>query len=155
MNDEMKPTHREQGPNALRAVLQRLARASDDHDGALLVLFVLRTIALERRDEVIIELCPQDVGLLLTMEEPSTGLWHGELLALSMPTLRSLVDEMPELVQAFDRSERQGTLTLRTKATTAASEMRARMTPVALPSIGLLMAAGLLSGPSPTHGEMN
>jgi hypothetical protein len=153
MSDEStKPTP--MGPHALRAVMDRLARGSDDDECGQLVLVVIQMIALERRTPVVIELYPQDAGLLLTLEEPTTGLWHGELLAVSMPTMRRALAEMPELLQVFAQSEHEGTITLRSKPASAGERARAaRMTPVALPSLGLLLEAGLLSGPSPTRGE--
>jgi hypothetical protein len=154
MSDEStKPTPRAMGPNALRAVMDRLARARDDDESAELVLVVIRMIALERRAPVVVELYPQETGLLLTLEEPTTGLWHGELLALSMPTMRRALAEMPELLHVFAQSEHEGTITLRSKVASAGDALAARMTPVALPSLGLLLEAGLLSGPSPTRGE--
>lgn len=156
MSDEpKKPTPGELGLRALRAVLDRLARGNDDSEGALLVLLVIRAFALERRTAMIIELCPQDTGLLLTVEEPATGLWQARLLAVSMPTVRRVLAEMPELLNAFEPSEHEGALTLHTTASSPPDALTARMTPVALPSLGLLMEAGLLSGPSAMHGERN
>ncbi len=96
---------------------------------------------------------PQPAGLLLTLEEPSTGLRHGELLAVSMPTIRRALDQMPELLHVFASSEYDGTITLRSKPTSLSSAVAARMTPVALPSLGLLLEAGLLSGRSSVRGE--
>jgi len=154
MSDDLKkPTTRELGLRAMRSVMGRLARGNDDAEGALLVLLVVRMFALERRTAMVIELCPQDSGLLLTMEEPATGLWHAELLAVSMPTLRRVLDDMPELLHTFAQSEHQGTVTLVSKAGSPQDALAARMTPVALPSLGLLLEAGLLSGPM--HGELS
>jgi hypothetical protein len=148
MNEGTKPARVELGPGALRAVMERLARGNDDNEGALLVLLAIRTFALERSAVMEVELSPQeDVGLLLTIEEPHTGLWHAELLRVTMPTLRRVLSEMPELLHPFDQTERDGTLTLRTKAVSVPSAMAARMTPVALPSLDLLLAAGFLPGP--------
>lgn len=146
------PSTHELGLRALRAVLERLAGARDDGDGALLVLLVIRTFALERRTTTVVELCPQDTGLLLTIEEPATGLWHAGLLAVSMPSLRGVLAEMPELLHVFEQREHQGTLTLCSNASSAPDAVTARRTPVALPSLSLLMEAGLLSGPSAMHG---
>ena len=154
MSDELnEPTPRAMGPHALRAVMDRLARGKDDDEGGQLVLVVIRMIALERRTAMVVELYPQDTGLLLTLEEPATGLWHGELLAVSMPTMRRALAEMPELLHVFAQSEHEGTITLRSKPTSTADALAGRMTPVALPSLGLLLEAGLLSGPSPIRGE--
>jgi hypothetical protein len=142
----------ELGPNALRAVMERLARGNDDGDGALLLLLVIRMFALERNAMMVVELCSQEIGMLLTLEEPASGLWHAELLRVTMPTLRRVIAEMPELLFAFDHTEQDGTLTLRTRPQTA---LTARMTPVALPSLDLLLAAGLLSGPNPMRGGVS
>lgn len=150
MSDETtKPTPRTMAPHALRALMHRLARGMDEAPSGQLVLIVLRMIALERRTPIVIELYPQETGLLLTIEEPATGLWHGELLAVSMPMMRRALDEMPELLEVFAQSEHDGTITLRTKATSAEDLLAARMTPVALPSLGLLLEAGLLSARAP------
>jgi hypothetical protein len=156
MSDEStKPTPRAMGAHAVRALMQRLARArgNDDGEGGQLVLMVLRMIALERRTAMVVELYPQESGLLLTLEEPATGLWHGELLAVSMLTMRRALEDTPELLHVFAQSEHEGTITLRTKPASPTDALAARMTPVALPSLGLLLEAGLLSGPSPMRGD--
>jgi hypothetical protein len=154
MSDEStKPTPRTMAPHALRALIERLARGMDDEPSGQLVLVVIRMIALERRTPMVVELYPHEAGLLLTIEEPATGLWHGELLAVSMPRMRRALEDMPELLDVFAQSEHEGTITLRTKATSAAVELAARMTPIALPSLGLLLEAGLLSAPSVMHGD--
>jgi hypothetical protein len=158
MSDEStKPTARAMGTHAVRALMQRLARArgNDDGESGQLVLMVLRMIALERRTAMIVELYPQDTGLLLTIEEPDTGFWHGELLAIAMPTMRRALEDTPELLHVFAQSEHEGTITLRSKPTSPTDALAARMTPVALPSLGLLLEAGLLSGPSPLRGEIS
>ena len=157
MSDEStkraQPTTRPMAPDALRAVMVRLSRTRDDDKAAELVLVAIRMIALERRTSMIVELYPQATGLLLTLEEPSTGLWHGELLAVSMPTIRRALDQMPELLHVFASSEYDGTITLRSKPASLSCAGTARMTPIALPSLGLLLEAGLLSGRSSVRGE--
>jgi hypothetical protein len=153
--DSTRPTTHAMGPQAVRALMQRLARArgNDNGEGGHLVLMVLRMIALERRTPMTIELYPQETGLLLTVEEPATGLWHGELLAVSMPTMRRALDDTPELLLVFAQSEHEGTITLRSKPPSAHDALAARMTPVALPSLGLLLEAGLLSSANLMGGE--
>lgn len=131
------------GVETVRAVLERLSKGSDDATGAMSLLLVLRTFALERGEGVTIELSGLDIGMLVTIEDPARDLWVAEMLPLSLRTVRSLVEDMPELLLAFERTETESALTLRVPA--LGFEVAARMTPVALPSIGLLLEAGLLS----------
>jgi hypothetical protein len=145
------------GARALHALMDRLARSKDDEESALLILLVLRTFALERGDGLLVELCPQATGMLLTLEEPASGLWHAELIPLSMATLRRVLADMPELLLPFDhRTDHEGTLRMHAKALPPQSGRgyAPRMTPVALPSLDLLVDAGLLSSSFARRGDV-
>jgi hypothetical protein len=57
--------------------------------------------------------------------------------------VKAVLREMPELLQPFERAETEDAITLRVPTTSF--DVTGRMTPVALPSIGLLVEAGLLA----------
>lgn len=131
------------GVDTVRAVLERLSKGPDHASSAMSLLLVLRTFALEQGDGLVVELSSVDIGMLVTVENKSQDFWVAEMLPLTMGTVRKLLAEMPELLMAFEKVETSETLSLRVPA--VGFDMTSRMTPIALPSIGLLLEAGLLS----------
>jgi hypothetical protein len=107
------------------------------------LLLVLRTFALEHGGGLVVELSSVDIGMLVTMEDRAQDFWVAEMLPLTMGTVRKLLSEMPELLMAFEKVETAETLSLRVPA--VGFDLTSRMTPIALPSIGLLLEAGLLT----------
>lgn len=143
------------GKDSVRAVLERLSTATDDTATAMSLLLVLRTFALEHGEGLVVELSSVDIGMLVTIEDPTQDLWVAEMLPLTMRTVRGLLAEMPEILLAFEKTETNESLTLRMPS--LGLDLTSRMTPVALPSIGLLLEAGLLTRrvrePSPPQDE--
>ncbi len=131
------------GIDTVRTVLERLSNAPDDPNSAMSLLLVLRTFALERGPGLVIELSGLDFGMMVTIEDRANDLFVAEMLPISMRSIRALLAEMPEILHAFERAETLESLTLRVPS--LGFDLAARMTPVALPSINLLLEAGLLA----------
>lgn len=132
------------GVDTVRAVLERLSKAADDASSAMSLLLVLRTFALEHGGAgLVVEMSSVDIGILVTLEDREQDFWVAEMLPLSLRTVKSLLEDMPELLLAFEKSETPESLSLRVPS--LGFDLTSRMTPVALPSIGLLLEAGLLT----------
>lgn len=132
------------GLETLKGVLARIARGTDDPTSAMSLLLVLRTFATESKSDVLIELKALEAGMLATFEDATHDVWLLEMLPVSLRTVRAVIDEMPELVYGLQRSEREDALTLRTTRSRY-DTLSSRMTPLALPSLNLLLEAGLLT----------
>lgn len=131
------------GVEMVRTVLERLSKAGDDPASAMSLLLVVRTFALERGEGLVIELSGLDIGMLVTLDDTANGLWIAEMLPLSLGTVKGVLATIPELLLPFERAETEDAISLRIPSTSFG--IPGRMTPVALPSIGLLVEAGLLA----------
>jgi hypothetical protein len=124
----------------LRRVLGRLARGPGDAAGALALLLLLRVLASERREAVVIELSSYEDAMLLTIEHEQGSFWLAEMFPFGRATVEAALVEVPELLEHRVRASDAETFTLRIDSRDGDAH---RMTPVALPSLQLLVEAGL------------
>jgi hypothetical protein len=128
----------------LRSSLQRLARGADDRGNALSLLLVMRAVVADRGPEAVVELTSQEQGTLVTLEDDRVDLWVAELLPITMRTIEAVLSEVEELSAAFVRAIEGDVATLRVRATPPTASLSLRHTPIELPSLELLIEAGLL-----------
>jgi hypothetical protein len=132
-------------PTALRIALARLARGQDDPAHALSLLLLLRAASEDGND---VELSPHDGQTLATIEDPTAGRWIADLLPVSIATVQEVLSEMPELALTFAAWRSPDGIVIRALTSgplvppPRASE---RATPAELPSLDLLVEAGLFA----------
>jgi hypothetical protein len=129
-------------PVTLRESLARLALGSDDRAYALTLLFLLRAVAAE--EGVVVELSASEDKTLVTIDEPASELWIAEVLPISMATIESVLALSPELSIAFLRFTQGAEVIVRARKPHAAAAYIVHETPVELPPMDLLLAAGLV-----------
>ena len=135
---------------ALRAALARLSSAPDGRESALSLLLLARTVVGGAGSDArgaVVELSSHEGGLLVTIEDAG-GLWVAGLLALSMATAERLLAELPELAPGVERIEVEGGFLLRLSRSGTPSSRPPWPTPAELPSLDLLVEAGLVTAPS-------
>ena len=131
-------------PAALRIALARLARGADDHAHALSLLLLLRAAADGHRSSV--ELTSHDDGALATIERAPDEPFIAELLPVTMPTIEAVLCELPDLAASFARwCDGSGVVLRALGAAVRVPPARPsqRLTPPELPSLALLVEAGL------------
>lgn len=130
-------------PAALRMALARLGRGRDDQVHATSLLLLLRAAA-DGQDHAV-ELSSHDEGTLATIERAPDELFIAELLPISMRTVAAVFLTNPELAASFARRKDGGGVVLRAPggAVPRASEASLRSTSPAMPSLELLVEAGL------------
>jgi len=130
-------------PAGLRMALARFARGRDDRAQATSLLLLLRAAADQHGRAV--ELSSHDEGTLATIEGADDGLFLAELVPISMETISRAFLESPELAASFVRRRERGGVVLRALDGGAyrASEESLRSTSPSLPSLELLVEAGL------------
>lgn len=130
-------------PASVRASLQHLSK-SDDRAAAVGVLLLARLVATEWGEGVVLELASTDEGTLATMECVPAGWWIAELLRVRHETITQAMGDLLDLLSPFAVSRQGTSLVLRARGASPTLRMRPRsMTPLELPSLQLLIEAGL------------
>jgi len=124
----------------LRASLSRLAGSTGDRSCALTLLFLLRAAATE--DGRVIEISPHEGETLVTID--ADGAWVAELLPVPFGTIESVLVCSPELSVSFVRIGHGDDVVLQARKPHAAAAFVVRETPIEMPGMDLLVAAGLL-----------
>ncbi len=127
-------------PDTLRDSLLRLALAGDDRASALTLLFLLRAAAGE--EGRVVEISPHEGQTLVTFDEPASGAWIAELMPIRMETIDSVLVCSPELSISFVRIGHGDDLVLRARKPHSAAAFVVRETPIEMPGVDLLVAAG-------------
>lgn len=127
-------------PAGARATLAQLARG-DDRQAAIGVLLLARLAASEWGEGVVLELAPTDEGTLATLEFQPAGWWAGVELRVRRPMFLQVMGDLFELLSLFVVSREGHSLRLVSRPL---PPMRPpALTPLELPSLQLLIEAGL------------
>lgn len=127
-------------PAAARATLAQLARG-DDRQAAIGVLLLARLAASEWGEGVVLELAPTEEGTLATLEYQPAGWWAGVELRVRRPMFLQVMGDLFELLSSFVVSRDGHSLRLSSRPL---PPMRPpALTPLELPSLQLLIEAGL------------
>jgi hypothetical protein len=133
-------------PETIRACLRRLSSTVDERSTALSLLLLLRCVAIDLGEGTLIELSAEDLGVLVTIEDAHRALWFAEVIPTTIEDVREALQKMPVAFERFELREDGPTTTLHLRATPPMPSITTTSTEREMPSLDLLLQAGLLPG---------